>query len=92
MKDINRLLILTEAPETYETLAQELGFHDLQVVACHTAEEAGVHVTDCEMIFGEPGRISDRFNTWLILKGDIDLFQECLPTVALYRVASPAIR
>jgi len=82
---------LTEAPGTYETLTQELGFHDLQVVACHTAEEAETYVTDCEMIFGEPGRIADRFNTWLILKGGIDRFQVFLPTVALYRVASPAI-
>jgi len=58
MKHINRLLILTEAPGTYTRLIRGLEFDDLDIVACHTAEEARAHVTDCEIILGEPGRIA----------------------------------
>jgi phosphoglycerate dehydrogenase-like enzyme len=68
MKATNRLLILTETPETYARLIQGLGFEGLDIVACHTAKEAGSHSKDCDILLGEPLRIAPVLNAAASLK------------------------
>jgi phosphoglycerate dehydrogenase-like enzyme len=63
MNSRNRLLILTEAPGIYRTLIQELGFHNLEVAACHSPEEAASYVKACDIILAEPRRIAPLLET-----------------------------
>lgn len=53
-----RLLIVTQTSETYAILLRKYGFGDLEMVPCHTAEEARPHVKGCDIILGEPRRIA----------------------------------
>ncbi|MFO7985388.1 MAG: D-2-hydroxyacid dehydrogenase [Desulfatiglandaceae bacterium] len=58
----NKLLILTETPEHFAALIEARGFDDLECIACHTTEEAFLHVQDCNIILGEPKRIAPLLN------------------------------
>ena len=58
MNPTTRLLIVTQAPGTYERLVREGGIGDIEIVPCHTAEEARSHLKGCDIILGEPRRVA----------------------------------
>ena len=51
---LNLITIVSEDSKIYAEMIKELDFHDLDLTACDTVEDAKKYVEDCNIILGKP--------------------------------------
>ena len=62
MKANDKLLILTRNSERYAELFREQAFQNLDIFFCDCTDDAQQHISDCNIILGEPVLVAEVVN------------------------------